>query len=502
MFKNGTNGDPDLFSEEIDENEIFRIRREKFYELQKSGRDPFIEVKYPVNSSTSLIIDDFENMEGSEVSIAGRIMSKRDMGKASFFDIQDKEGRIQLYLRINDVGEDSYEHIKKYDLGDIIGVEGDVFRTRRGEISIKVKSMTLLAKSFKPLPEKWHGLKDVDLRYRQRYLDLIVNPDVKKTFIKRTMIIRQMRNYLDGLGFLEVETPLLNPIPGGAAARPFVTHHNTLDMELYLRIAPELYLKRLIIGGLEKVYEIGRMFRNEGMSVKHNPEFTMMELYMAYTDYRGMMDIAEGLISTVALKVNGTMTVNYQGTHVDLSPGWERLTMIDAVKKYADLDFDTFKTGQEAVEAIKERGYPIKNDTTWGEALNFVFEEHVEDKLTGPVFIYDYPVEISPLTKRKPDRPELTERFEIFITGREFGNAYSELNDPIDQRERFEDQMKKREAGDEEANMMDEDFINALEYGMPPAGGLGIGVDRLVMLLTDSASIRDVLMFPTMKPRS
>lgn len=502
MQKNDNNIENELNQAEMDSSEIFQIRRDKFRELQKEGRDPFVEVKYPVDTSTIDIINDFENREGTIVSIAGRIMSKRDMGKASFLDIQDKEGRMQLYLRINDIGEEIYDEVKKYDIGDIIGTTGEVFRTRRGEISVKVKSITLLSKSFKPLPEKWHGLRDVDLRYRQRYLDLIVNPEVKETFVKRTMIIREIRNYLDQLGFLEVETPLLNPIPGGAAARPFVTHHNTLDMDLYLRIAPELYLKRLIIGGLEKVYEIGRMFRNEGMSIKHNPEFTMMELYMAYTDYKGMMDLTEGLISTVADKVNKTSVLQYQGIEIDLSPGWERLTMIEAVKKYTDLDFNELDTGEKAVDAARLKGFNLKSGVTWGEALNLVFEDYVEEKLIAPVFIYDYPVEISPLTKRKPDRPELTERFEIFITGREFGNAYSELNDPIDQRGRFEEQMKKREAGDEEANMIDEDFLNALEYGMPPAGGLGIGIDRLVMLLTDSYSIRDVLLFPTMKPRA
>jgi len=489
---------------EIDENnlnEILKVRREKLNELKRNNKDPFKEVKYEVNSSTLQIIDNFENMESQRVSIAGRIMSKREMGKASFCDIQDRDGRIQLYVRINEVGEESYEDFKKFDIGDIIGVEGEVFKTKKGEISVKVDKIKLLSKSLQPLPEKWHGLKDIELRYRQRYVDLIVNPEVKDTFIKRSKIIKSIRKYLDERGFLEVETPLLNPIPGGAAARPFITHHNTLDMDLYLRIAPELYLKRLIVGGLEKVYELGRMFRNEGMSVKHNPEFTMMEVYQAYADYKDMMDLAEGIITTAAKEVIGSTKIVYQGQEIDLTPPWNRITMLEAVKKYSGIDFDQITSDEEARKVAKERGVHVEGNAKWGEVLNAFFEEFAEANLIQPTFVYDYPVEISPLTKRKPDRPELTERFEIFIVGREFGNAYSELNDPIDQRERFLDQMKKREAGDEEANLLDEDFLNALEYGMPPTGGLGIGVDRLVMLLTDSYSIRDVLLFPTMKPR-
>ncbi len=483
-------------------NEILKVRREKLKELQENNKDPFNIVEYDVTNSTSQIIDNFDEMEGEFVSIAGRLMSKRGMGKASFCDIQDREGRIQLYVRVNEVGKEVYEDFKKFDIGDIIGVKGNVFKTHKGEISVKVSNITLLAKSLLPLPEKWHGLKDVDLRYRQRYVDLIVNPEVKETFITRTKIIKAIRAYLDERGFLEVETPLLNVIPGGAAARPFVTHHNTLDMELYLRISPELYLKRLIVGGLEKVYELGRMFRNEGLSVKHNPEFTMIELYEAYTDYNGMMELAEGLVSSVSMEILGTMNIKYQNLDVNLTPPWQRLSMIEAVKKYTGIDFDEINGHEEAIKVGKEKGLEVKDNMKWGEVLFAFFEEFVEDHLMQPTFIYDYPVEISPLTKRKPDRPELTERFEIFITGREMGNAYSELNDPLDQRERFIEQMKKREEGDEEANMIDEDFVNALEYGMPPTGGLGIGIDRLIMLLTDSYSIRDVLLFPTMKPKA
>lgn len=498
---NNVNVNDILDEQENDLSEILRVRREKLYELQKENKDPFEEVKYDVNSSTSQIIDNFESMEGQKVSLAGRIMSKRGMGKASFCDIQDRYGRIQLYVRINEIGEESYEDFKKYDIGDIVGVEGEVFKTHKGEISIKAQKIVLLAKSLRPLPEKWHGLKDVELRYRQRYVDLIVNPEVKKTFITRSKIIKSVRKYLDDNGFLEVETPLLNLIAGGAAARPFITHHNTLDIDLYLRIAPELYLKRLIVGGLERVYELGRMFRNEGMSVKHNPEFTMMEVYQAYADYKDMMELAEGIISTAAKEATGSTKVMYQGQEIDLTPPWDRITMTEAVKKYSGVDFDQIASDEEARKVANEKGIKVSDNTRKGEVLNAFFEEFVEEKLIQPTFVYDYPVEISPLTKRKPDKPELTERFEIFITGREFGNAYSELNDPLDQRERFIDQMRKREEGDEEANLIDEDFLNALEYGMPPTGGLGIGIDRLVMLLTDSYSIRDVLLFPTMKPR-
>ncbi len=487
-------------TEELDLNEILLVRREKLKDLQNAGQDPFKIVKYDVTHHTAEIIENFEEFEGKDVSLAGRLMSKRGMGKSSFCDLQDRDGKIQLYVRINDIGAEEYENFKKLDLGDIIGVKGYVFRTKMGEISVHVTSYTLLSKSLRPLPEKFHGLKDTDTRYRQRYLDLIVNPEVRKTFMIRSKIISAIRRFLDNRGFLEVETPILNTIPGGAAARPFITHHNTLDIDMYLRIAPELYLKRLIVGGLERVYELGRMFRNEGMSIKHNPEFTMMEVYQAYTDYHGMMDLAESMISSVAQEVLGTTKISYQGTEIDLTPPWPRLTMVEAVKKYADVDFNNIKTDEEAIKAAKEKGLTIEGKPTKGEVLNLFFEEFAEQNLIQPTFIIDYPVEVSPLTKRKPDQPELTERFELFITGREFGNAYSELNDPIDQKERFLDQVRKREAGDEEANMMDDDFVTALEHGLPPTGGLGIGIDRLVMLLTDSYSIRDVLLFPTMKP--
>ena len=484
-----------------DLNEILKVRREKLKELKDNNKDPFKIVKYNVNSSSSQIIDNFEEMEGKLVSIARRIISKRGMGKASFCDIQDRDGKIQVYVRLDEVGKYSYEDFKKFDIGDIIGVEGNVFKTHSGEISIKAVSLLLLAKSLQPLPEKWHGLRNIDLRYRQRYIDLIVNPEVKNTFITRTKIIKAIRNYLDERGFLEVETPLLNVIPGGAAARPFITHHNTLDMDLYLRISPELYLKRLIVGGLEKVYELGRAFRNEGISVKHNPEFTIMEVYEAYTDYHGMMELTEALYIHVADNVLGTRKFEYQGQEIDLSLPWARLTMTEAVKKYSDVDFDAISSDEEAISAAKEKGINLEGKATKGEILNLFFEEFVEDKLIQPTFILDYPVEVSPLTKRKPDKPELTERFELFITGREMANAYSELNDPIDQKERFLAQVKKREQGDEEANMMDEDYVLALEHGLPPTGGLGVGIDRLVMLFTNSFSIRDVLLFPTMKPK-
>ncbi|OGO82418.1 MAG: lysine--tRNA ligase [Clostridiales bacterium GWC2_40_7] len=484
-----------------DLNEILKIRRMKLQELQQNGKDPFKIIKYDVTNSTSEIIDSFENFEGKFVSLAGRLMSKRGMGKASFCDLQDRDGKIQLYVKIDGIGEEAYEEFKKFDIGDMIGVYGAVFRTHKGEISIKSEKITLLAKSLQPLPEKWHGLKDIDMRYRQRYVDLIVNPEVRKTFIARSRIIKAIRKFLDDRGYLEVDTPILNTILGGATARPFVTHHNTLDLDMYLRIAPELYLKRLIVGGLEKVYEMGRMFRNEGMSIKHNPEFTMMEVYEAYTDYKGMMELTESLIAGVAQEVLGTTKVVYQGQEVDLTAPWNRISMLDAVKQFSGVDFNIITSDDEACRIAKEKKLHIKNDMTKGDILNLFFEEFVEEHLIQPTFIIDYPVEISPLAKRKPEVPELTERFELFITGREMANAYSELNDPIDQKERFVNQVKKREAGDEEANMMDDDYVNALEYGMPPTGGLGIGIDRLIMLLTDSYSIRDILLFPTMKPR-
>jgi lysyl-tRNA synthetase, class II len=491
----------DTNQEVQDLSEILKVRRQKLVDLQKDGKDPFKVVKYETNININEIIDNFEEFEGKPVSIAGRMMSKRGMGKASFCDIQDRDGRIQLYVRINEVGEESYEEFKKFDIGDIVGVKGEVFKTHKGEISIKVKEIIMLTKSLLPLPEKWHGLKDMDLRYRQRYLDLIVNPDVRKTFVVRSKIIKTIRKFLDDRGFLEVDTPLLNVIPGGASAKPFITHHNTLDIDLYLRIAPELYLKRLIVGGMEKVYEMGRMFRNEGMSIKHNPEFTLMEVYEAYNDYKGMMELTENLVSTIAKEVLGTTKITYQDQEIDLTPPWNRMTMVDAVKQFTGVDFDIIATDEEAKSVAIEKHTHIEGNLTKGEILNLMFEEFVEENLIQPTFIMDYPVEVSPLTKRKPDKPELTERFELFITGREMANAYSELNDPIDQKGRFMNQMKKREAGDEEANMIDDDFLNALEYGMPPTGGLGIGIDRLIMLLTDSYSIRDVLLFPTMKPR-
>ncbi|WP_010680918.1 lysine--tRNA ligase [Acetivibrio cellulolyticus] len=484
-----------------DLNEILKVRRVKLAELQKNDKDPFKIVKYDVSHSTKYIVDNFESMEGSMVSIAGRLMSKRGMGKASFCDVRDRDSKIQIYIKVDEIGAEVYEDFKKFDIGDIVGVKGEVFRTHKGEISLKANNIILLAKSLQPLPEKWHGLTNVDLRYRQRYVDLIVNPEVRDTFIVRSMIIKAIRKFLDERGFLEVDTPLLNTIPGGAAAKPFITHHNTLDIDMYLRIAPELYLKRLIVGGLERVYEMGRMFRNEGMSVKHNPEFTLMEVYEAYTDYKGMMDLSEQLISTVAKEVLGTTKINYQGQEIDLTPPWNRMTMIEAVEKYAGVNFNNITSDEEARNIAKEKKLHIEGNPTKGEVLNLMFEEFAEEHLIQPTFIMDYPVEVSPLTKRKPDMPSFTERFELFITSREMANAYSELNDPIDQKGRFLSQVEKREAGDEEANMMDEDFITALEYGMPPTGGLGIGIDRLIMLLTDSYSIRDILLFPTMKPR-
>lgn len=485
---------------EQDLNEILKVRRQKLSDLQEKDKDPFHTVKYEVTHRTVDIIDSFEELDGKTVSIAGRLMAKRGMGKSSFCDLNDRDGKIQLFIRINDLGDESYEEFKKLDIGDIIGVKGTVFKTRMGEISVRVSEYTLLSKSLRPLPEKFHGLKDTDTRYRQRYLDLIVNPEVRKTFIIRSKIISSIRSFLDSRGFLEVETPILNTIPGGAAARPFITHHNTLDIDLYLRIAPELYLKRLIVGGLEKVYEMGRMFRNEGMSVKHNPEFTLLELYEAFTDYKGMMELTESLFTHVAKEVLGTLEIEYQEQKIDLSLPWARITMTDAVKKYTGIDFDTLSY-DEAVKLAKEKGIELTGNLSKGEILNLFFEEFVEANLIQPTFIMDYPVEVSPLTKRKPDKPELTERFELFITGREMANAYSELNDPIDQKERFLAQMKKREQGDEEANMMDEDYIIALEHGLPPTGGLGIGIDRLIMLFTNSYSIRDILLFPTMKPK-
>ena len=488
---------------EIDMNQLMQIRRDKLTKLKEEGKDPFEITKFNRTHTSKQIVENYEELEGKDVTVAGRLMAKRIMGKASFCHIQDGEGKIQSYVSINELGEDSYKHFKEDDIGDIIGITGFVFKTKTGEISIHAKEVTLLSKSLRPLPEKFHGLKDTDLRYRQRYVDLIMNPEVKDTFLKRIEILKEIKNILNEKGYLEVETPILNTIAGGAAARPFITHHNTLDMDMYLRIANELYLKRLIVGGFDKVYEMGRMFRNEGMDIKHNPEFTNIELYSAYEDYNDMMDITEEIISKVALKVLGTTKITYQGTEIDLTPSWKRISMIDSIKEVTGIDFNTIETDEEAKKAAEELHVELDDlKLTRGEIINQVFEAKVEETLIQPTFIYDYPVEVSPLTKRKPSDPRLTERFEVFIGAREYGNAYSELNDPIDQYERFKKQVEARDAGDEEANMMDEDFINALEYGMPPTGGLGIGVDRLVMLLTDSASIRDVLLFPTMKPIS
>jgi lysyl-tRNA synthetase class 2 len=488
--------------EEQDLSEIIRVRHEKLKELQEAGHDPFKITVYDRDILNRQIQEHFEEYDGKEVNIAGRLMSRRDMGKANFIDVHDATGRMQVYVRINDVGEEGFADFKKWDIGDIVGVKGLVFRTRRGEISIHAHEVTLLSKSLLPLPEKWHGLKDTEMRYRQRYLDLIVNPEVKETFINRSKIISCIRSFLDERNYIEVETPVLNTIQGGATARPFTTHHNALNMDLYLRIATELYLKRLIVGGMEKVYEIGRIFRNEGISVKHNPEFTSIELYEAYTDYNGMMRLTEDMVSTVAQKVLGTLKISYMGEEIDLTPPWRRLTMMDAVKEFCGVDFALLRGDDDAARAAaKSLGVEVDVGKGWGDALYAIFDQKVEEHLVQPTFILDYPVEVSPLTKRKPDMPELTERFEFFITRREMGNAYSELNDPIDQRRRFLSEVKLREAGDLEAGMMDEDFVTALEYGMPPTGGLGIGIDRLVMLLTDSASIRDVLLFPTMKPK-
>ena len=481
-------------------HELKRIRREKLAELQAAGNDPFQQVRFERDHYTSDIHEHFDELEGKTVRLAGRMMSKRIMGKASFSDMTDRYGRLQLYIKRDNVGEDVYKGYKKFDIGDIIGIEGEVFRTQKGEISVAVTELTLLAKNLNPLPEKWHGLKDTDMRYRQRYVDLIVNPGVRDTFEKRSAIVREIRNFMDSRGFMEVETPCLNTIPGGAAARPFITHHNALDIDMYLRIATELHLKRLIVGGLERVYEIGRIFRNEGMDTRHNPEFTTIELYQAYTDYQGMMDITEDMVIHVCEKVLGSTKVMYQGVEIDFSKGWKRMTMAEAVKEYAGIDFMALSP-EEALEAVKAKGLEIeKGKESWGDLMSLCYDEYVEENLMQPTFITDYPVEISPLAKRKPSDPRLTERFECFVYGRELCNAFSELNDPIDQKERFERQVALRAAGDEEAGMMDEDFINALEYGMPPTGGMGMGIDRLVMFLTDAASIRDVLLFPTMKP--
>ena len=483
-------------------SQLTKVRRDKLRELQESGNDPFQITKYEVNNDSANIKANFDALEGSEVSIAGRLMSKRGMGKVSFCDLQDKSGRIQLYARKDEMDEAEYNRFKKFDIGDIVGVKGVVFRTQRGEMSVRVETVTLLSKSLLPLPEKFHGLTNTELRYRQRYVDLIVNPEVKRTFVLRSQFVKHVRDFLDGRGYMEVETPVLNTISGGATARPFITHHNTLDIDMYLRIATELPLKRLIVGGMDRVYEIGRIFRNEGMDPKHNPEFTTVELYEAYADFNDMMDLFEDLLTSAAQKLLGTYQLEWQGEQIDLTPGWPRLPMHEAVKQYTGLDFMAITSDEEAVAAAKSIGVelPETADPTWGNALYEVFDQRVEEKLVQPTFITMHPVDVSPLAKRSPKDPRLTERFELFICRSEMGNAFSELKDPIDQRQRFQKQVELRDKGDDEAGMMDEDFITALEYGLPPTGGLGIGIDRCVMMLTNSDSIREVILFPTMKP--
>ena len=499
MSEQKTNQQP---QPEQDLSEQRRVRREKLAALQAAGQDPFQITKYVVTHRSAEIKENFEALEGQSTSVAGRIMSKRGMGKAVFCDLQDVKGRIQLYVRVDELGEEAFAKFKKTDIGDIVGVEGEVFKTKRGEISVKAHKVTLLSKSLLPLPEKFHGLTDKETRYRQRYVDLIVNPEVKRNFILRSRFIQLVRRYLDDQGYLEVETPVLNTISGGATARPFITHHNTLDIDMYMRIATELPLKRLIVGGMDRVYEIGRIFRNEGMDPKHNPEFTTIELYQAYADFNDMMDLFEDLLSSAAQKILGTYQVQWQGEDIDLTPGWPRMPMHEAVKEYCGVDFMAISSDEEAVAAAKAIGVelPETADKTWGNALYECFDQRVEEKLIQPTFITMHPVDVSPLAKRSPKDPRLTERFELFICHSEMGNAFSELNDPIDQRQRFQKQVEQRERGDDEAGMMDEDFLTALEYGLPPTGGLGIGIDRCVMLLTGSDSIREVILFPTMKP--
>lgn len=485
-----------------DLNEIVKIRHEKLAALKESGNDPFLITKFDFDNDSANIKANFHELEGKTVKIAGRIIARRIMGKASFVGLSDSTGKIQLYVKRDDVGEDVYAAFKKWDIGDIVGVEGFIFKTQTEEISVHATSITLLSKSLLPLPEKFHGLKDNDLRYRQRYVDLIVNPEVKNNFVVRSKFIKFMRNYLDNMNYIEVETPVLNTIVGGAAARPFVTHHNTLNIPMYMRIATELPLKRLIVGGMDRVYEIGRIFRNEGMDPKHNPEFTTVELYQAYADFHDMMDIAEGIIAGAAKEILGTYELEWLGEKIDLTPGWRRLTMVDAVKEYAGVDFGAITDDAEAVAAAEAIGVELAEtaDKTWGNALYACFDQRVEEKLIQPTFITMYPVEVSPLTKASPEDPRLTERFELFVCHSELANAYSELNDPIVQRERFMKQLELRDRGDDEAEMLDEDFLTAMEYGMPPTGGMGMGIDRVVMLLTGADTIREVIFFPTMKP--
>ena len=487
---------------ELSLSEQTRIRREKLTNLQAEGQNPFVITRFDWDATSQQIKDNFDAMEGKPVKVAGRLMSKRGMGKVSFCDLQDRDGRIQLYARQDEMDEEVYKKFKKFDIGDIVGVEGEAFRTQRGEMSVRAHNITLLSKSLLPLPEKFHGLQDKELRFRQRYVDLMVNPEVKKNFVIRSQFIKFMRNYLDDMGYMEVETPVLNTIAGGAAARPFITHHNTLDIDMYMRIATELPLKRLIVGGMDRVYEIGRIFRNEGMDPKHNPEFTTVEMYQAYADFHTMMDIAEGILAGAAKEINGSYQVEWMGEQIDLTPGWRRLTMVDAVKEYVGVDFGAITDDAEAVAAAKAVGVELADaaEKTWGNALYACFDQKVEEKLIQPTFITMYPVEVSPLTKRSPADPRLTERFELFICHSELANAYSELNDPIDQRQRFEKQVEQRERGDDETEMLDEDFLTAMEYGMPPTGGMGMGIDRCVMLLTGADTIREVILFPTMKP--
>lgn len=495
MSDNPNNAQP-----QVNEKEIIRVRHEKLSNLRQAGLDPFLNTVFDVNAYSTKILAEYDAMEGIEVNIAGRLMSKRIMGKASFGHVQDTKGRIQIYVKRDLLGEDEYKRFKKMDIGDIVGVTGVVFRTQKGEVSIQATAVTMLSKSLLPLPEKYHGLKDQDLRYRQRYLDLIVNPEVKEIFIVRSKILKEIRKFMDDLGFLEVETPVLSNHSTNAASRPFRTHHNTLDLDMFLRVELELSLKRLIIGGFDKVYEIGRIFRNEGMSTRHNPEFTMIEMYQAYTDLEGMMNLVEGMIIHVADTVIGKREIEYQGEMINLNGPFERLSMVESVKKFSDIDFDSFELDDEkARAAAKGAGVYVEDNATWGEVLNEVFEEKVEENLLQPTFIYNYPIEVSPLAKRIDGKPHLTARFEIFATRRELGNAFTELNDPIDQRERFEKQAISKHGDDEYT--IDEDFVTAMEYGMPPTGGMGIGLDRLIMLFTDAASIRDVLLFPTMKPK-